>query len=369
MTVPSMTRADGEDEALGVVLGVDTHKDFHVVVVTDSVGRRLDAASFPATGVGYTRLLHWAAQHGTIRVVGVEGTGSYGAGLSRFLRRQGLMVVEVNRPDRAVRRRRGKSDAVDAEAAAHAVISRRASAVPKAGDGRVEEIRVYKLAKDSAVKAKRQAVNQLHAVLVNCEPALRENLAGLGRKALVTRCARMDAGADPAGTSTTAAVVHTLGVLSRRVQALDAEINDLTDRIGQLVEQTAPKLLLEYGVGVDSAATLLRTVGDNPDRLHSEAAFAALCGVSPIEMSSGRTQRHRLNRGGDRQANAALFRILLTRLRDHQPTIDYVHRRTKEGLTKRRIMRCLKRYLARHLFAIIQAAFAAEPASAAPCRT
>jgi len=324
-------------------------------------GDGLATASFPTTGMGYAQLRKWAGGFGPVQVAGVEGTGSYGAGLSRFLRREGIAVVEVNRPDRAVRRRRGKSDPVDAEAAAHAVLSRRACAVPKAGDGRVEQIRVYKIAKDSAVKAKRQAVNQLHALVVNSEPILREELAGLGRKALVTRCSTLDLSADPGDTNTTAAVVHTLAVLSRRVQTLDAEITELTARIEGLVKQTAPRLLLEYGVGVDSAAVLLRTVGDNPERLRSEAAFAALCGVSPVEMSSGRTRRHRLNRGGDRQANAALFRILLTRLRDHQPTIDYVARRTQQGLTKRRIIRCLKRYLARHLFAVIQAALTRHP--------
>jgi len=342
-----------------VVLGVDTHKDVHVAAVTDGLGRRLGTASFPTTESGYAQLLAWAGTFGVLSQAGVEGTGSYGVSLSRFLHARGVEIVEVNRPDRAARRRRGKSDPVDAEAAAHAVISGRASAVPKTADGPVEQIRVYKVAKDSAVKAKRQAVNQLHALVVNAEPDLREELADLGRKALVTRCAALD---DTVHAPVAGAVVHTLRVLAQRVQALDVELTDLNARIEQLVQATAPALLQEYGVGVDSAATLLRTVGDNPERLRSESAFAALCGVSPVEMSSGRTHRHRLNRGGDRQANAALFRILLTRLRDHQPTIDYVARRTREGLSKRRIIRCLKRYLARHLFAVIQAAFA--PAAA-----
>jgi len=311
-------------------------------------------ASFSTTSAGYVQLLSWAKGFGAVQRAGVEGTGSYGASLTRYLSAQGVVVTEVNRPDRATRRRRGKSDPVDAEAAAHAVISGRAGAKPKSGDGPVEQIRVFKIAKDSAVKAKRQAINQLHALVVNAEPALRERVGQLGRKALVTRCAAFDPLDDG---SVIAAVQHAMRSLARRVQALDAEIADLTGRLEALVLDTAPRLLLEHGVGVDSAATLLRTVGDNPQRLHSEAGFAALCGVSPVDMSSGRTRRHRLNRGGDRQANAALFRILMTRLRDHHPTRDYVARRTAQGMSKRRILRCLKRYLARHLFSIIQAAF------------
>ena len=193
----------------------------------------------------------------------------------------------------------------------------------------------------------------MHALLVNADPRLREELSGLGRKALVTRCAAFE---PQSGPGVAGATKHTLRTLARRVQGLNAEISDLTRRLEQLVMATAPVLLEQYGVGVDSAATLLRTVGDNPDRIHSDAAFAALCGVSPVDMSSGQTQRHRLNRGGDRQANAALYRILLTRLRDHPPTLAYVARRTTEGKSKRRIIRCLKRYLARHLFNLIRTA-------------
>jgi transposase len=350
----TMMSQDRQDRLDGdVVLGVDTHKDWHVAVVATALGTRLGTASFPATSAGYAELLKWATGFGAVRRAGVEGTGSYGASLTRFLTGAGVAVTEVNRPDRANRRRRGKSDPVDAEAAAHAVISGRATAVPKSSNGPVEQIRIFKLAKDSAVKAKRQAVNQMHALLVNADPGLRERLSGLGRKALVTRCAAFD---PHSGPGVIGATEHTLRTLARRVQSLDAEIRDLTGRLEQLVMATAPVLLEEYGVGVDSAATLLRTVGDNPDRIHSEAAFAALCGVSPVDMSSGQTQRHRLNRGGDRQANAALYRILLTRLRDHPPTLAYVARRTTEGKSKRRIIRCLKRYLARHLFNLIRTA-------------
>jgi transposase len=349
MTAPILPAAstDGQNT---VVLGVDTHRDMHVVAVTTALGALLATSSFPTTAAGYRRLLDWARSFGVIERAGVEGTGSYGAALSRFLRGQGVVVVEVNRPDRAQRRRRGKNDTVDAQAAAEAVISGRATAVPKSGDGAVEQIRVYKIAKGSAVKARRQAINQIRSILVNADPQLREAMAGLGRTALVTRCAALATHPGPT------AVTHSLSVLGRRVKSLDQEIADLLARINDLVCATAPALLKEYGVGTDSAAALLITAGDNPERFEREASFAGLCGASPVEMSSGKTTRHRLNRGGDRQANAALFRIVMTRLRDEPRTRAYLARRTTEGRTKREVIRCLKRYLARHLFEIIRTA-------------
>jgi transposase len=352
MTTPIIPEhsAAGQDE---VVLGVDTHKDVHVAALTTVLGAVLASCPFPATAAGYRQLLAWARTVGVVRRAGVEGTGSYGAALTRFLRGEGIEVIEVNRPDRAKRRHRGKSDTVDAEAAAQAVISRRATAVPKSGTGPVEQIRVYKIAKDSAVKARRQAINQVKAILVNADPALRESLAGLGKMALVTRCAQLhDTATSPTATT------YTLTTLAKRIRGLSAEIADLLARITAVVEAVAPDLLDEYGVGPDSAAVLLVTAGDNPDRLTSESAFAALCGVSPVEMSSGKTSRRRLNRGGNRQANAALFRIVMTRLRDEPRTRAYLARRTTEGRTKREIMRCLKRYLARDIFQIIRSALA-----------
>jgi transposase len=341
-----------------VVLGVDTHKDVHVAAICSALGASVAASSFPATAEGYQQLLAWARAAGVVRRAGVEGTGSYGAGLSRYLRGEGVEVIEVSRPDRAARRRRGKSDTVDAEAAACAVISGRATGQPKSGDGPVEQIRVYKIAKDSAVKARRQAINQLKAILVSADPAMREQLAGLGTRALVTRCAGMrEQAAQPA------AVTYTLASLACRIKNLDAEITGLLARITGLIRSIAPDLLDEHGVGPDSAATLLVTAGDNPARLTGESAFAALCGVSPVQMSSGKTTRRRLNRGGDRQANAALHRIAIIRLRDQPATRAYHARRTAEGRTKREIIRCLKRYLARHLFQIIRSALAATPST------
>ncbi|MGW2787722.1 IS110 family transposase [Streptomyces populi] len=334
-----------------MVLGVDTHKDVHVAAVTDQLGRVLGSSPFQATAVGYDELLSWAREFGDVRRAGVEGTGSYGAGLARYLLSQGVQVTEVNRPDRAKRRSRGKNDTVDAEAAAQAVVSERATAVPKRGDGPVEQIRVYKMTRDSAVKARKQVINQLKAILISADPALREQLAALGRAALVTACVDLDDAQHPGAGS---AVLHTLRTLARRIKALTAEATDLAKRMETLVKDVAPALLEEHGVGVDSAACLLIAAGDNPERLTGEDAFAALCGVSPVERSSGKTHRHRLNRGGDRQANAALFRIVLTRLRGEPRTVAYIERRTAEGKTKREIIRCLKRYLARHLFNIIR---------------
>jgi transposase len=343
------TAGHDDDE---VVLGVDTHKDMHVAAVVTAVGLVLANDGFPATAAGYRQLLAWARRHGDVRRAGVEGTGSYGAALARFLRAESVEVIEVNRPDRAMRRRHGKNDTVDAEAAALAVVSRRATAVPKGGDGPVEDMRLYKLAKDSAVKGRTQAINQLKAVLVNADPALREALAGLGTLALVTRCIQLEEVDWP----NSAAVVFTLRTLARRIRALAAEIRDLTARLTAGVKAVAPALLDQHGVGPDSAATLLIAAGDNPDRLTSEAAFAALCGVSPVERSSGRTHRHRLNRGGDRRANAALWRIVLTRLRDEPRSRSYLERRTAEGRTRRDIVRCLKRYVARDVFVVIRLA-------------
>ena len=351
MTSVSIPSPAADEAAIcPVVLGVDTHKDAHVAVVLSTTGELLADGQFPATAAGYRDLIAWAWSWGPIRVAGVEGTGSYGAGLTRRLLADGVKVIEVNRPDRAVRRRRGKTDAVDAEAAARAVLAGEATALPKTADGPVEALRVLKIAKDCAVKTRVQAVNQLKGILVSSEPALREPLAALSTYRLIDACGSLNS-ADHDGL--TATVVHTLRLLARRIQHLATEIADLQQRITAQVEAVAPQLLELQGVGPDTAATLLITAGDNPQRLASEASFAALCGVSPIEASSGKTQRLRLNRGGQRQANAALYRAVLTRLRWDPATRDYLRRRTTEGLSKREVIRCLKRYLARTVYKIM----------------
>jgi transposase len=246
----------------------------------------------------------------------VEGTGSYGAGLARFLVAHRQPVWEVNRPDRAARRRRGKSDPVDADAAARAVQAGEATGIPKTQDGVVEMVRSLRVARQTAVKARTQAINALKALLVTAPAELPEQLAGLSTTKLVRQAAALDPG--PLATPT-AATMLALGRLARRCQHLDAEISLLVGKLDQLTASATPKLRQLLGVGPDSAAALLIAAGDNPRRLRSEAAFAALCGSSPVEASSGKTVRHRLNRGGDRQANAALHRIVIVRLRWHHP--------------------------------------------------
>jgi len=350
---PAVHAVGAAAEPREVVLGVDTHKDVHVAAVLDRLGRLLSCGEFPATAAGYRSLLDWARQFGTVLRAGVECTGSYGAGLARYLAAQQVPVVEVNQPDRSTRRRRGKTDAVDAEAAARAALSGIARALPKSGDGHVEALRMLRLAKNSAVKARTQALNQLKAVLVNAPSALREELEPLSTSLLVRRCSELAHTRE--GNPAADAAVFTLRLLAQRFLRLRQEATELGRRMTTAVRATAPSLLEQLGIGPDSAAALLITAGDNPERLGSEASFAALCGASPVEKSSGKSQRRRLNRGGDRQANAALHRIVVTRMRQDERTRLYLERRIAEGKGKREVMRCLKRYTAREVYCLIRA--------------
>lgn len=353
-------------EGAGAVGDVDRGALGVVVVVEERTGAGLDGGGL-AEGVVAEGLLDgpgavvfggvWARKRGTVRRAGVEGTGTFGAGLSRYLMAQRIQVFEVNRPDRSARRLLGKSDPLDAQAAARAVLSGRARARAKSGDGPVHSARIYKLAKDSAVKARTQAINQLKAVLVIADPALRERLSSLGDAELFRTCATLsphDGGGDE--DAVTQATHMTLRMLAERIEQLTGQINELNQRLTRLVEHHAPQPLVPVGIGPDSAVTLLITLGDNPERLNSEASFAALCGVSPIEYSSGRRSTRRLNHGGDRQANAALHRIVFTRLRHDPRTQEYYERRTREGKTRREIIRCLKRYAAREVFNLVRPA-------------
>ncbi len=350
--------AQQHDTAVEMVLGVDTHKDVHVAAAVNIHGVLLDSRSFPTTAEGYQAMLDWALALGPIRRAGVEGTHSYGAALTRHLLTAGIGVIEVNQPDKAHRRRRGKTDAIDAEAAARAVLSGRATALAKAGDGHVERVRLFKLAKASATKSRVQAINQLKAVLVGADPALRDSMTGLSNPKLIRRCADLEPGQPD---TPAAAAAYTLRLLARRIIELTREVEDLNQRITEAINAHTPELLQRYGVGPDTAAALLLAAGDNPQRLTSEASFAALCGVSPIEMSSGKTQRRRLNRGGDRQANSALYMIVIARLRWDLRTRAYIDRRVSEGKTRREAIRCLKRYVARELYDLI--ARTPQPAS------
>lgn len=335
-----------------VIGGVDTHKDVHVAAVIDELGRILETKDFGADAAGYRRLLAWMRKFGDVRTVGVEGTGAYGAGLARFLVGEAVEVVEVNRPNRQMRRQRGKSDTVDAEAAARAALNGEASVVPKAKDNLAESIRVLRVAFTSARNSRTRVANQIRDLITTAPDQLRGTLEPLVTGDRVDRCARFRPG-DPADPAE--ATRHALRMLARRYQHLTEEMAEQSVILDDLTTQANPALRAAKGVGVDVAAILLVAAGDNPERLTTEAAFAALCGVSPIQASSGKTHRHRLNRSGNRQANHALWRIAMVRATCDPRTKRYIERRTAEGKSRREITRCLKRYIAREVFALLVA--------------
>jgi len=327
--------------------GVDTHAEVHVAAALDRVGGLLGVREFPATAAGYAGLLCWLGGFGVIALVGVEGTGSYGAGLARYLAAAGVGVVEVDRADRQDRHRQGKSDPLDAVSAARAAQSGRATGLPKGRDGAVEAIRALMVAKRSARHERTQAINQARALILTGSDDLRARFAGHSAAALVHAVAALrPRPGDVPGYATRIA----LRELARRAQFLDSQITHLDELIIPLVTARAPGLLALYGVGPDTAALLLIAAGDHPGRLRSEAAWAHLCAVAPIPASSGKTSRHRLNRGGNRDANHALWRIVITRMSAHPATRAYVDRRTAQGLSKAEIIRCLKRYVAREVY-------------------
>ena len=345
MTSIALNRTD-------VIVGVDTHKHEHVAVAIDGFGGRLGELLVPATVEGYEQIVTWASAFGPVFAYGVEGTGSYGIGLARFLRRRGDWVIEVSRPPRKGQRRAaGKSDPIDAEHTARQVLAGQATTTPKLADGAIEAIRLVKIARDTAVKAHTQAMVTLKATLVTAADDLRSALEPLTDFKLVEACAALESDDDISDPGV--AMRHVLGSLARRWLALHEEIKIHTRHLKKLTRAAAPQLVEAFGVGFDIAAELLVAAGDNGDRVRSEAAFAKLCGACPIPASSGKTNRHRLNRGGNRQANAALYRTVIVRMRWHAPTIAYVERRTGEGLSKREIIRCLKRFLVRELYQLL----------------
>jgi transposase len=336
-----------------VVVGVDTHKEKHLAVALDGLGGWLGELTIAANPDGYAELLGWADQLGAVKVLGVEGTGSYGSGLARFLRRQGRTVVEVSRPPRKGERRlSGKSDAIDAEHAAREVLSGGAKNTPKLANGVVEAIRLVKIARDSAVNAHSRAIITLKATLVTATDDLRGELEPLTDFRLIKACAELDTAGDIADPAV--AMRLTLSSLARRWLELHEEIKVHSRHLTRLTKSAAPDLVAAFGIGPDIAAEMLVTAGDNTDRIRSDAALAKLCGACPIPAGSGKTNgRHRLNRGGNRQANAALYRAIIVRMRWHPPTIAYVERRTADGLSKREIIRCLKRFLAREIYQLL----------------
>lgn len=328
--------------------GVDTHLDIHVAAALDPLGGLLGVESFATTLAGYRKLLGWMGAFGPVALVGVEGTGAYGAGLTRYLRRHGIDVVEVDRQNRQARRARGKSDTADAIEAARAAQSGRASGAAKTRDGNVEAIRALVVTKRSARDVRIKTLNQIRHLSFTSPDDLRGRLKDVSAKMLAAEAAalRPRTGSDPVMFATKLAM-QTLG---RRVLDLEDETARIDAVLSELVTATAPSLLALHGVGIDTASALLVAAGDNPERLRSEAAWAHMCGVAPIEASSGKVTRYRLNRGGDRHANSALWRIVMVRMVSDPRTRDYVERRTKEGRSKREIIRILKRYVAREVY-------------------
>ena len=338
---------------LEVVGGVATHTDTPTAAGIDTAGRLLGHATVPATGPGYAQLLGWLLGFGRLLLVGIEGTGAYGSGLAAHLRGQGVAMVEVDRPDRKARRLQGKSDPVDAEAAARAALAARATGSPKDRDGAVEAVRVLRVARRSGVEQRADVQRQIKALVVTAPEPLRDRLRDLRDKQLLVTCARLRP--DTARLhEPSEATKHALRTLAQRHAQLTEEITGLDVHLATLVEQINPALLELKGVGVDVAGQLLVTAGENSERLRSEPAFAMLCGVAPLPASSGRTQRHRLNRGGDRQANRALYLVVLCRLRWDPRTRAYAERRTAEGLSKKEIIRCLKRLIAREIYYVLR---------------
>ena len=332
-------------QATLVIGGVDTHAETIHVAAIDDLGRDLGDQEFPTTPVGYREALAFLIGHGTLSMIGIEGTSSYGAGIARAARTAGIEVREVTRPDRATRRMQGKSDPIDAYAAARAVLSGRADAAPK--DEQVDAIRALHIARNSAVKARTAAMNQIHHMLITAPVPIREKYRTLKEKPLVNALAACR----PATQEPThRAVLHALKTLAQRHQFLTAQADDLHAELDALATAANPHLRSIRGVGPTTAAQLLITAGGNPERLRAEASFAALCGTAPVPASSGKTTRYRLSRGGDRAANSALHRIALNRMSSDPRTRDYVARQRASNRSTPEILRMLKRAIAREIF-------------------
>ncbi len=340
-----------------VVIGVDTHDLVHVAVALDDLGRVVGDLNIPASPSGYERFVAWATALGDISAVAMEGTGSYGSALCEVLQYRGMRVVEVSRPSRRHRRNRGKSDLMDAEAAARAFLAGDVNAKPRGEDVAIAMIRTLRVPREALVTQRTQTINQLRALIVTGPAELRVSLAGLSAKQLTKHVVRFRIAAvrTPSEASRFA-----MRQLARHVKDIDVQIEELDAQLCRLVTDRAPELIALQGVGIDVAGNLL-VAWDNASRIHSEGAFAALCGVAPVPASSGKTNRHRLSRGGDRTANRALWRIVFTRLRTDERSQNYLARRQAEGKSRREIVRCLKRYVAREIYRVLQNSLALKP--------
>jgi transposase len=337
-----------------VTAGIDTHKDLNTAAVIDEQGTVLGVRAFATTRQGYNQLLGWMGEFGRPRVVGVEGSGSYGAGVTRRLAREGIRVLEVTAPERTSRRTLGKDDALDAISAARAALEGRRVSVARTRTGEIEALRVLRTTRATAVKARRAALQQLDNTIIAAPEELRDSIRALTRMRRIRTLAawRPDrARAAEVDIATRLA----LRSLARRIIELTDEIADLDALITPQVARLAPRLVAARGIGTETAGQLLVTAGDNPERLQTEGGFAMLCGVAPLPASSGKTERHRLNRGGDRDANRALHMIAVGRLRIDPRTRAYAARRLAEGLSKREVIRCIKRYIAREVYHLLTA--------------
>ena len=332
-----------------VVIGVDTHREIHVAAAVDWQGTLVGEECFPTTRQGYRLLESWARSLGDVLRVGVECSGSYGSGLTRHLARNGFAVLEVTFPDKTVRRRRGKDDFVDAEMAAEAAFTGARTVAPKSRDGMVEALRMLQKARSTAVAARRSALQTIRADIISAP----EELRGMTRMQPIMRLVATRPDSTDSKTPLGAARIA-LKRLAKRYVDLDDEVSELDDMIDAILADAAPLLVRLECVGAQSAAQLMVTVGDNPERLRSEASSAMLCGVAPVPVSSGMTYRHRLNRGGDRQANSAIHIIAIGRLRTDERTKEYIARKMSEGHTKMEALRCLKRYIAREVYYVIK---------------
>ena len=345
--------AENQSSKATVVGGVDTHKELHVAAIVDQHNRVLGSEYFPTTRHGYKTMLKWMRAFGQLQRVGVECTGSYGAGLLRYLQRAEVEVLEVTAPDKTDRRKRGKDDTMDAENAAHAAFANIRTVTPKSRDGMVESLRVLIVCRKSAVAARRISLQMIQMNIVSAPDELREVLRKMTRMQLIRTLAAWRPDVTDYRNVTSAYRIA-FKSLARRYLELHDEIADLDVMIASIVDELAPELIAKNSIGYQSASQLLITAGDNPSRLKSEASFAALCGASPIPASSGQTNRHRLNRGGDRAANSALHIIAIGRLRTEQRTRDYMEKRQADGLSKLEAIRCLKRYIAREVYFILR---------------
>jgi transposase len=351
-----MTSLTKLGEVVDVVIGVDTHVSTHsAALVAAGTGGVIEDLTIAATGPGYAELCEWAddlaEEHGGLRAWAIEGTGSHGAGLARHLRERGELVIELDRPERAKRRNGAKSDPLDAVRAAREALSRTKLGTPRQGPQR-QSLSVLLAARRSAVAAVGVAQRQLFGLVIAAPEPIRDRFRGESLKAMVTTAAalRLHPSWDLESTTT----VTVLRNLARRAQALQAEADDYEHQLKTIIKTWRPDLLAQYGVGPIVAAVIL-CAWSHPGRIHSEAGFAMLAGVAPTPATSGQiTERHRLNRYGDRQLNRAIHTIVITRQRRHQATRDYIERRTQEGKNPREIRRCLKRYIARDIFRILE---------------